>query len=104
MDGQGPFANALIVEDQPRQYRTQARGNGLLAILLAEDECLDRMACISPSQKLSKPLVGQQLVHLAMAKPHGSVEHIIEYGPLQKGLNVAWIPIGQDRFGIDAHR
>ena len=52
-------------------------------------------------EQVAEPLRSQKLAHLAMAEPHGTVYHVVEYRPFQKGLNFVRAPMGKDRFRVN---
>ena len=62
------------------------------------------MARMSLFQKFSKPPGCKVFADRPIAKPHGAIDDTVKCCPLQQGLNIAGLPVAQNRLRLDAGR
>ena len=57
---------------------------------------------MSPLQKFAEPSGCQDFADLSTAKPHGTIDDTVKCPPLQHGLDIGGLPVGQNRLRLDS--
>ena len=60
------------------------------------------MPCMSLLKNLAEPSSCKEIANISLAEPHGTIDQVVEYPPLQQGLSVVGVPLTQDCSCIEA--